>query len=501
MMLSLLLTVLTVLGENVAADVAAYVAAASAQDPSSTYNFLTLADWGNDSPGQVAAAAGLGDVAAQIDANMVFLLGDNFYGSGIHTTSDGGKDGPNGEIRIKKTFEDVYTAPSLKDIPFYAIAGNHDHNGNVTAQIHYTNNSQNVGGRWKFPYWYHNVTKHFMVGGKSVELEVLLFDSVVMVGNFDHRINDDGTTTEVPLSELQMQNNSLAEEQLKWLTGRMENSTADYLWVGGHYPVWAIGQDKPTGVRQILRDLLNKWEANYFNGHEHDFEHIVEEGSKVNYICTGAGYFCCYSDTNLNTVPQNSIKFATSGRGGADWYGGVKPPPFEILSGFTSYRVGADSMTVYFHAHNGTVLYVTPPILPRTKKPQPPVAPPAPFCSQSTCPHTNRPPPPTLPTPPTPPTPPPPTPQGMVWECHDGMSASNTNLKLKDADLAGPPFGEPTATVATCESACDKTKDCVVVNWHEDDKHCHTMSGAVTHGQFVGALQTSASTACMLVRK
>jgi hypothetical protein len=340
----------------------ALLAVANAQDPSSTFNFLAMGDWGsignnmqlpsNDAAdearsvqGQLAAAAGLGDIAEQIDAKLMFLLGDNFYHTGIHTTSDGGADGPNGEIRFKETFEDVYTAPSLKDIPFYAIAGNHDHGGNVTAQMHYTNNTQNLGGRWKFPYWYHNVTKHFEVGGKSVELEVLLFDSVVMMGSTD-TINEDGTITEVPLSELREQNTPLATEQLEWLTGRMENSTADYLWVGGHYPVWAIGQDRPTGVRDILRGLLNKWEANYFNGHEHDFEHIVEEGSKVNYICSGAGMFCCYADSNLNTVPQNSIKFATSGPGGASWYGGVTPPPFEILSGFTSYRVGPDSMKV-----------------------------------------------------------------------------------------------------------------------------------------------------------
>ena len=29
--------------------------------------------------------------------------------------------------RFKKTFEDVYTAPSLQNIPFHVIAGNHDH--------------------------------------------------------------------------------------------------------------------------------------------------------------------------------------------------------------------------------------------------------------------------------------------------------------------------------------------------------------------------------------
>jgi hypothetical protein len=36
-------------------------------------------------------------------------------------------------------------------------------------------------------------------------------------------------------------------------------------------------------------------------------------------------------------------------------------------------------MKVYYHAHNGTVLYVTPPIMARTKQPQPDVGPPAPY--------------------------------------------------------------------------------------------------------------------------
>ena len=149
---------------------------------------------------------------------------------------------------------------------------------------------------------------------------------------------------------------------------QMNSSTADYLWVGGHYPVWAIGNDPPTGVEEELRPLLNKWEAHYFNGHQHDLEHIVEDHSKVNYVSTGAGKFCCYDDTHLDTVPRNSIKFAMSGSKGEAWM----PMPFDdILSGFTSYRVGAESMQVYYHSHNGTVLYITPPILPRTKTPQP----------------------------------------------------------------------------------------------------------------------------------
>ena len=107
-------------------------------------------------------------------------------------------------------------------------------------------------------------------------------------------------------------------------------------------------------------------------------------------------------------------------------------------------------MQVYYHAHNGTVVYITPPILPRTKKPQSPVGPPGPLCTGTaaagTCPaKAIRPPPPPPPPllPPGPPTPPAPAPAGMRWECHVGMGASGHGVaRLKEEDLAAPPFGE-----------------------------------------------------------
>lgn len=41
------------------------------------------------------------------------------------------------------TFESVYTAKSLK-VPWYVLAGNHDHAGSVKAQIDYSH----VSDRW-----------------------------------------------------------------------------------------------------------------------------------------------------------------------------------------------------------------------------------------------------------------------------------------------------------------------------------------------------------------
>ena len=68
-----------------------------------------------------------------------------------------------------------------------------------------------------------------------------------------------------------------------------------------------------------------------------------------------------------------------SNTNGSGWQG----MPFAVHGGFTSYRVGAESMKVYFHAHSGTVLYVTPPILKRTKTPQPDPGPPGLLCGKA----------------------------------------------------------------------------------------------------------------------
>ena len=106
---------------------AAATLAASSHVPlppaSSTYNFLALADWGDDGAGQHAAAVGLGTIAASINAQSVYVLGDNFYSNGIRP-----EDGRDGMTRINRTFESVYTADSLRNIPFHVVAVNHDHN-------------------------------------------------------------------------------------------------------------------------------------------------------------------------------------------------------------------------------------------------------------------------------------------------------------------------------------------------------------------------------------
>ena len=107
--------------------------------------FFSMGDWGGASDtapttaSELSNGKGMDAAAAQLGKpRFVMAVGDNFYGTGIQ----GSEYSP----RFKSTFEDAFPEASLQ-VPWYAIAGNHDHLGNVTAQIKYSDHSS----RWRFP--------------------------------------------------------------------------------------------------------------------------------------------------------------------------------------------------------------------------------------------------------------------------------------------------------------------------------------------------------------
>jgi tartrate-resistant acid phosphatase type 5 len=85
--------------------------------------------------------------------------GDNFYTLGVENVDD---------ERFKETFEDVFTSPSLY-VPWYFCAGNHDHYGNASAEIAYSDKSE----RWNFPDF--NYTKIWTIPGNFSLLYDLSF--------------------------------------------------------------------------------------------------------------------------------------------------------------------------------------------------------------------------------------------------------------------------------------------------------------------------------------
>ena len=161
----------SLLGSALALSAVAVAAPSSAAAPLS---LVAIGDWGGDSDehpttaAQVAAAAGMAKIADEVNADSILLLGDNFYTHGVSSSTSS---------RFNETFEQVGfvryckcsaltisglccasplthrpTPPQVYDVehfgklPFHVVAGNHDHYGNVQAQLDYHGSA-----RWNFP--------------------------------------------------------------------------------------------------------------------------------------------------------------------------------------------------------------------------------------------------------------------------------------------------------------------------------------------------------------
>jgi len=199
--------------------------------------------------------------------------------------------------RFENTFNSVYSPNSLQK-DWYVIAGNHDYKGNVSAQIAYSG----VNSRWKFPSQYH--TKSFSSG--DVTMDMILIDTVNLASaNPISDENEEGYFDPIPEVP-----RSYGETQWDWLVAQLAASTADYIMVGGDYPVYSACKHGNTDTLVTnLKPLLEKYSAHYMSGHDHCMEHMQETGSYVNYFLSGMGDGCCYYAKEKDGVPAGALKW------------------------------------------------------------------------------------------------------------------------------------------------------------------------------------------------
>merc|ERR1711953_1148996 len=79
-------------------------------------------------------------------------------------------------------------------------------------------------------------------------------------------------------------NLSAATSQLQWIEDTLKSSTADYVVVAGHYPVYSVGDHGPTSRLSPKNfPLLQKYGVSaYLCGHDHSQQHI-DTGDGVQY--------------------------------------------------------------------------------------------------------------------------------------------------------------------------------------------------------------------------
>lgn len=110
----------------------------------------------------------------------------------------------------------------------------------------------------------------------------------------------------------------ISDAQWNWIEHTLASSTADYLIVLGHYPVWSIAEHGPTNdLVNKLRPMLQKYRVTaYFCGHDHTMEYLQEKGSNIGYVVTGAAHVCDSSTAHKHSVPSGSLKYHGCNDGG-----------------------------------------------------------------------------------------------------------------------------------------------------------------------------------------
>ena len=208
--------------------------------------------------------------------------------------------------RFNVTWQTPYAAPSLQ-VPWYVVAGNHDWEGNVTAEVAATS----VYPLWHMPSLYYTFNAPIPFSSQTVQF--VMIDTESLTGG------DAGQVDSAPPSVAQP---SVDEVQWAWVTSTLATSTADWIVVVGHFPVYSAGENGPTPalVTRLLPLMEAAGVALYISGHDHQLEHIGPAASitsasgatapgVVDFVVSGAG--AKYNETSDHEaeLPADTLKF------------------------------------------------------------------------------------------------------------------------------------------------------------------------------------------------
>jgi tartrate-resistant acid phosphatase type 5 len=273
------------------------------KEPEVNY-FLVVGDWGRNGQGDAQAVADwMGIAAEQFNSRFVISTGDNFYCCGVASTED---------HQWISSFENVFRSHSLQ-IPWYAVLGNHDYQGNVQAQIDYGKKNQ----RWKMPSRYFTNVIH--------GVRFVFIDTSPFIRSYHSRKDS--------YPDLHLQDTT---KQLAWLDSVLTNSSERWKIVVGHHPIYSVGEHgSEPDMKRLIEGKLEKHNVQlYFAGHDHSLQSLQRKGSPVYHLISGGGS----EDTPVKKDPAIS-RFAKQ------------------TTGFMIVAQHSESMKIYFIDSNGKNIY------------------------------------------------------------------------------------------------------------------------------------------------
>ncbi|HVK80481.1 MAG TPA: metallophosphoesterase, partial [Verrucomicrobiae bacterium] len=124
-----------------------------------------------------------------------------------------------------------------------------------------------------------------------------------------------------------------ARDQVMWLERVLASCTSDWKIVVGHHPILSSGNHGASeALAHHVRPMLERYGVQaYFNGHDHDLEHLRANG--IDYICSGGG------SEGREVRPLAESRFALA------------------QPGFVACALNGNTLDVRFFDANGRTLY------------------------------------------------------------------------------------------------------------------------------------------------
>lgn len=225
------------------------------------YNFLVANDLGrNGFYDQKTIAASMGEWAEMADINFVVAAGDVHHFNGVASVND---------PLWMTNYELIYNDPRLM-LDWFPVLGNHEYRGNTQACLDYSKTSR----RWMMPSRYY--TKVQEVDEKT-SLRLIFIDTAPLINKYRE---DSEEYPDACKQDMQA--------QLHFIDSVLSVNKETWTIVIGHHPVYAYtlkDSSERTDMQARLDPLLRKHKVDfYFCGHIHNFQHIQQAGSTVDYI-------------------------------------------------------------------------------------------------------------------------------------------------------------------------------------------------------------------------
>lgn len=230
------------------------------------YNFMIANDLGrNGYFDQKPIAAAMGEWAGKADIDFVAAAGDIHHFNGVASVND---------PLWMTNYELIYTHPELM-LDWYPICGNHEYRGNTQAVLDYTK----ISRRWVMPSRYYTMAKN---AGEANSIRLIFIDTTPMMDKY--RNDPEGYPDAVGQDY---------KAQLRYIDSVLTVSTEKWKIVIGHHPIYAYTKKEDSersDMQARLDPILRKHNVDFYVcGHIHNFQHIRQKNSPVDYIVNSSG--------------------------------------------------------------------------------------------------------------------------------------------------------------------------------------------------------------------